>query len=93
LEDVENELDLKCKLLEWCSRSACKDMPYHQQWRNDKYNLDNKNRVNQLLGTNFNEEQMLIIYCKIGNKVNHELTIKFINSNYDMNILKGKDTI
>lgn len=32
---------------------------------------------------------MYLIYTKLGNRVNHELTIIFVNNNYDLNILKG----
>ena len=91
LSNVETELDLKCKLLEWCSRDACKAMPFDKDWQNNNYNNLVRENINNVLKTNFSEEEMEDIYCKLGNCVNRKKTIKFINSNYDMSILKGED--
>jgi hypothetical protein len=33
---------------------------------------------------------MELIYQKLGNSINHDLTIKFVKSGYDMNILKSE---
>lgn len=76
---VEDEL--KLKVLEWLSRSAHKE-------GNDavrKWYLDG---INKFLGTYFTNEDMELIYCNLGNAINRELTKKFIESNYDMGILK-----
>lgn len=88
LDDTENDLDIICKLLEWCSRDACKSMPYHQQWRNDKYNNDVLNHINNVLETTFTYKEMDQIYSKLGNCCNHNLTVSFILSNYDMRVLE-----
>lgn len=88
LENIETEIDLKCKLLEWCSRDACKRQYYQQEWRNVKYQNLILDRLNLILETNFSKDDMHLIYTKLGNAVNHKLTIDFVNSNYDLNILK-----
>lgn len=90
LNNVENEFDLKCKVLEWCSRDAYKSMPYSTDRRNRMYQDDVRENINIFLKTNFTRNDMELIYSKLGNGVHHELTIKFVQSNYDMNIL-GSD--
>ena len=43
--------------------------------------------INKYLGTNFDFEDMGIIYTKLGNDVNRPLCEKFVDSGYDMNII------
>lgn len=81
LKDVKTELDFKCKVLEWCSRDCIKGVT--KNWQEETSNL-----VNHILDTNFTKEQLEAIYCRLGNCVNHDLTIKFIQSNYDLSLLK-----
>ena len=45
---------------------------------------------NVYLGTEFTQEDMYWIYDKLGNAVNHELTLKFIASGYDLNLVYPK---
>lgn len=91
LNNVENELDLKYKVLEWCSRDAYKSMPYSTDRRNRMYQDDVRGNINIFLKTNFARNDMELIYSKLGNGVNHELTIKFVQSNYDMKILRSDE--
>lgn len=89
LDDVESELDLKCKVIEYCSRDAYKTMPYSSPQSNKAYQNNVRRHMNTYLGTDFTREDMELIYTYLGNRVNHDLTIKFVESNYDTNILKG----
>ena len=86
LEGVETELDFKCKLLEWCSRDSVKGVSNYWQRKT-------RNMINYLLGTNFTTNNLNMIYCRLGNCVNHNLTISFIESNYDFNLLKTNHCI
>ena len=43
--------------------------------------------INKYLGTNFDFEDMDIIYTKLGNDVNRPLCEKFVDNGYDMNII------
>jgi len=72
--------ELKLKVLEWLSRAAFKEG--NETTR--KWYLDG---INRFLETNFNSEDMELIYVKLGNAVNRELTKKFVDSNYDMGVL------
>lgn len=86
-DNCETELDVKCKVLEWLSRSAHKGIPYHQEWRNKKFRKFMLDGINMFLHTDFSFDDIEIIYTYLGNSCNHNKTIKFIESGYDMQIL------
>ena len=44
--------------------------------------------INYMLDTDFNKEEMQLIYRKLGNGINHQLTIKFIRNGYNLKVLK-----
>ena len=86
LEDCENEFDVKCKVLERLSRGAYKTCPFNSNIKNKKFHNFMLNGVNDFLGTDFTKDDMEIIYTYLGNRCNHERTVEFINSGYDMSI-------
>lgn len=88
LSNCETELDIQCKVLEWFSRPAHKTAPYKQEWRNNDFHNFMLDGVNEFLGTKFTEDDISGIYDKLGNAIKHELTVKFVNSGYALNILK-----
>lgn len=84
LDGVETERDLKAKILEWLSREASKSLFGQSQ----RYHLDG---INRFLGTDFTKEEMAEIYTYLGNAINHEKTLRFIDSGYDLSILPKKE--
>lgn len=90
LHDVESEADLKCKVLEYCSRDAVKSMPYSSNRNNYIYQNNVRKKINIFLNTNFTREDMELIYQRLGNGIRHELTVKFVMSNYDLYILRSE---
>lgn len=88
LEDCENELDLKKKILAWLSRACCKTQysPKYDNYIHEYF----RDRCNELLNVNFSENDWEKIYCRLGNDLNSKLCIEFINSNCDMNLLKDR---
>lgn len=84
LEDCETEFDVKCKVLEWLSRAAYKSCPFNTDLKNERFHNFMLNGINDFLGTDFTDEDMETIYTYLGNRVNHALTVQFINSGYDM---------
>lgn len=88
LEDVHTIHYLKCELLEWCSRSCVEAMPYRNANHNRKYQDDTLNKINKCLNTHFTREQMLLIYIKLGNGINPNLTDEFVRSGYDLKVLE-----
>ena len=72
-KNCNTQKDIICKLLEWCSRPIAKGAPYRQEKRNKEW------RESLLMGLNK--------YDKLGNAVNHELTLKFITSGYDLKLV------
>jgi len=83
LEDVKNELDFKCKVIAWLSRPSHKGVSVY--WQNGIRKI-----LNQLLETNFSKDDMDLIYTYLGNDVNRPLCEKFIQSNYDLTMLREK---
>jgi len=81
-EDVKTELDLKSKVLEWLSREASKSISRISQ----RYHLEG---INTFLETDFTQGEMSEIYTRLGNRCNHEKTIRFIESGYDMGVLNS----
>lgn len=88
LHNCETELDIKCKVLEWFSRSAYKTCPFASDRKNREFHKFMLNGINKFLETEFTENDMDLIYTYLGNAIRHRLTIKFIESGYDMSILK-----
>lgn len=88
LKDCRDELDVKCKVLEWFSRATHKTCPYETDRNNKVFREFMLNGVNQFLGTSFSEGDMEEIYTYLGNACNHQKTVSFILSGYDMSILK-----
>lgn len=88
LEDCKTELDVKCKVLEWISRSAYKTEPYASEKRNKEFHEFMLNGINQFLETDFSQDDMEQIYTYLGNAINHERTVAFVESGYDMELLR-----
>ena len=80
--------DVICKLLEWCSRPIAKGEPYVTNKRNIEWRNSLLCGYNNYLGTNFTQDDMYWIYDKLGNAANHELTLEFIHSNYDLSLVR-----
>lgn len=89
LHNCETELDVKCKVLEWFSRGAYKTEPYRSKKKNDEFHEFMLNGINQFLGTEFTEDDMEQIYTYLGNCCNHNKTIRFIESEYCMEVLNS----
>lgn len=88
LWDCKSEFDIKCKVLEWCSRAATKMQPYSSNKKNAAFNAFMLGGINCFLGTNFTHDDMEQIYTYLGNACHHTRTIAFVESGYDMTILK-----
>ena len=86
-KDCKTQKDIICKLLEWCSRPIAKGEPYRQEKRNKEWRETLLSGYNEYLGTQFTQEDMYWIYNKLGNGVDHDLTLKFIASGYDLNLV------
>ncbi|QWU14300.1 hypothetical protein SAMN04487895_101601 [Paenibacillus sophorae] len=83
LEDVETDIDIKRKVLAWLSRPACKGVSEYWQKRIRAI-------INEYLGTDFTLEDMHEIYTYLGNDCNRKKTLKFIESGYDLALLKNR---
>ena len=87
LEKCESEFEIKCKMLEWFSRAAFKTQYYRSERSNDRLHRFMLNGINNFLNAAFTEADMEVIYEKLGNGINHELTESFVKNGYDMDLL------
>ena len=88
LEDIETLLDLKCKVIAWCSRHACKTPYCRVQWRNEKYQAEVRMRINNFLGVDFNADEWMLIYTYLGNDIKRKLCEKFVESGFNLEVIK-----
>lgn len=86
--DCETKEDVICKLLEWCSKPIAKGQPYVSYQRNIEWRRNLLRGYNNYLGTDFTLDDMYWIYDKLGNAINHKLTLEFIHSNYDLSFVR-----
>lgn len=86
LKDCETRLDVQCKVLEWLSRDAYKSEPFHSAAKNLKFNEFILNGINTFLGTTFTHNDMEEIYTYLGNRCSHQRTLRFIESNYTLDL-------
>ena len=84
LEGVQSRRDIIAKLLMWCSRTIVKGQPFKSEKRNYLFKEIIKKNLNYYLGTLFSDEDMALIYQRLGNGINPELTYRFIDSGFDM---------
>ena len=87
-ENCETLEDLQCKVLEWFSRAAHKTAPYYTEKSNKKYHQFMLDGINKFLGTAFSFEDMDLIYTYLGNAIHHNLTVQFVRSGYNMEVLR-----
>lgn len=85
--NCKDELEIKCKVLEWLSRSVCKGVITGSKKKNEEFRKFMLDGINRYLGTDFDAEQMSFIYQELGNQVSRKKTIKFIESNYEFEFL------
>ena len=88
--DCKTKNDVICKLLEWCSRAMAKGEPCASEKRNNEWRDNLICGLNNYLKTSFTQEDLYWIYDQLGNRVNHDLTLKFIESGYDLSLLRPK---
>jgi len=83
-----DEAEVKCKVLEWFSRGASKTECFDTKKQNKEFRMFMLNGINEFLETKFSAEEMSIIYQMLGNNVNRKLCEGFINSGFDIDLLK-----
>lgn len=87
IEGCKDKRDIIAKLLMWCSRTTAKGRPYRSENRNNAFRELAKRSLNHYLGTLFSDEDIALIYHRLGNGINPELTYSFIDSGFDMEVL------
>lgn len=81
--------DIIAKVLMWCTRDISKGCPYEYRKRNIRFYVENKERLEKYLGKKINVD---VVYQRLGNGINKELTHQFIDSDFDMDLLYKEAT-
>ena len=89
LENVKTVEDLYFKVIAWCSRSACKQQPYHDKWKNEQYRKMVRENINTFLGVDFTQDEWMDIYTKFGNGCNEGKCREFIRNNFDFELVRS----
>ena len=84
--------DVLCKIFEWCSRYCAKGEPYVSERTNKIWRDNLISNFNEYLETNFNQDDFYLIYDRLGNAVNHDLTVKFVESGFNMDVLLKEES-
>lgn len=92
LGGCETEEDVIAAALEMLTIDCCKSAPFETPEVNQRFRKYMLKGMNKLLGKAFTEKQYLGIYTCIGNGINHQLTIDFIRSGYDLKVLRDSRT-
>nr|DAM89265.1 MAG TPA: hypothetical protein [Caudoviricetes sp.] len=87
LEEIESDLELKRRFISVVSR-CYKTQPYRTSKRNIQWQQKHISAFNKALGTKFNADEIAYIYTYLGNGCNKPIAIKFIESGYNIEILK-----
>ena len=90
LNGCNTEEDVAAKVLEWLSRDAFKGQYFASERRNTEIRDYHLNGINSFCGTGFSRDNMELIYCRLGNSIRHDLTVKFIRSGYDLSVLERR---
>lgn len=81
IDNITSKLEFQCKILEWCSRPACKGLkPIWQRFV--------QGALNGYFRQTWTRNELESIYTRLGNGVNRELCIKFIKGDFDLKILQ-----
>lgn len=88
LENCKTKFQLFAKLLEWCSRDSCFNLPYMVMKLNELYWEQNRKALNSFFDQNWSHEDMSLIYETLGCHVNPTLTKQFIESGFDLQVLE-----
>lgn len=84
------ERDVQIKMLECLSRSAFKTEYCKSAKKNDALHEFISAGVNEYLGTRFEAADWEDIYHELGNGVNRALCERFVDSGFDMTLLRGE---
>lgn len=76
--------DIVAKVLMWCTRDIGEGEPYQQRKRNIDFYVDNRDRLRKYLGSDIDVH---VVYHCLGNGINKELTHRFIDSGFNMDML------
>lgn len=83
IDNVNSDLELDCKMIEYLSRSACKGL-------SDYWQRFMRRGLNSWFKQNWSVDDLKLIYTYLGCGADRSLCIQFIESSFDLLLLKEK---
>lgn len=90
LHGCREERDVRIKLIECLSRAAFKTEYCDSDKKNAALHNFISEGINEYLGTRFEAADWEDIYHELGNGVNRALCERFVDSGFDMTLLRGE---
>ena len=87
VKGLETKKQIIYKLLEWGSRPIAKGCPYCSEKSNREWRRSLLLGFNNYLKVNFDEGDIYMVYERLGNAINHDRTVEFVERNFDMDWL------
>lgn len=91
LDNCFTRTDAICKVLEYLSREAHKSLHFNSERRNRAVHEYHLEGINAFCGTIFSVDDIEKVYTYLGNRVNHQKTLDFIRSGYDLTVLTRRE--
>jgi len=82
LENIKNDIEVDCKVLEYASRQASKGISEYSR----EYHFKGIEKYFDDIW--FSEEEMNLIYTYLGNGINRKKTLEYLKSSFDISVLK-----
>lgn len=79
--------EILCAICEWVSRDVAKGEPYGNDNWNRLWRDSLALRLSAYIGKVILPADWYMIYDRLGNRINHNLTTKFVESGFDMAVL------
>ena len=80
--------EIKCRVLERLCWAAAFAMPYGDRQKDRELREFYRKGINTYLGTEFSRDDLKLVCKKLGNAIDHGLTLRFVMHGYDLTLLE-----
>ena len=91
ITDCDSDYDLKYKVIAYLSRDSYKTLLYRTKRLNDEYHEYIRCGMIKYLGVYLSQQDLDLIYTKLGNGCNKQLAYEFVWSHFDMKVLQDAE--
>lgn len=90
LRNCTNAEEVICAAIESFSYDCCKSRPFKSSDVNIDFRQYMIDGMNDFLGTAFTENEFATIYVHLGNRADRQLTLLFVDSGYNVQMLRSR---